>query len=181
MSNRSPADRPVIPWREIELACVSGMSFKEASEKFKDADGNPVIVETIRKRASRNKWPTPTAIGHRARELAKQKANNTEHSHFGNQETAIERAAEAIVDRGKKYQDEVFERASKAVKASTVRPPKTWKDYEIADKVARRSIGLDNTESVNQVLLQINEAAGDDEVESVVPAEIVDSEVIEAV
>lgn len=136
-----------IPWREIELACVAGMDYAEAAVKF------DVKVGTIRKRAIRHNWPTPARIGARAKELALK---------GGGGEGVIEAAARTLVERGEKHREHVFTQSHEAIKKSKVKPPRNWKDYEIADKVARRAAGLDTAENVQQVLLQINEATDEE-------------------
>lgn len=37
-------------------------------------------------------------------------------------------------------------------------PPQSWKDFDLADRAARRAAGLENAEVVQQTLIQINEA-----------------------
>lgn len=39
-----------------------------------------------------------------------------------------------------------------------MRPPKSWKEFDLADRAARRSAGLENAEVVQQTLIHINEA-----------------------
>ena len=143
----------VIEWREIELACVSGLTFKEAEARFNVKEG------TIRKRALRHNWPTPAAIGRRAKQLATRP--NT------SQDATINAIAVTLSERGKKHAELVFEKGSKAIAKSKITPPRNWKDFEIADKVTRRAAGLDTAENVQQTLIQINEDAESD----VIPVE----------
>lgn len=136
-----------INWREIELACVAGMSYKEAEEKFGIKEG------TVRKRALRYNWPTPARIATRTKELALK---------GGGGEGIIETVAATLMARGEKHREHVFTKASESVKKSKVKPPRNWKDFEIADKVARRAAGLDVGENIQQTLIQINESAEPD-------------------
>jgi hypothetical protein len=40
-----------------------------------------------------------------------------------------------------------------------IKPPATWREAEVADKMARRAAGLDNSENVQQALLiNLNES-----------------------
>lgn len=152
-----------IPWEEIKKACCEGMTFAEAGRKFNVKDA------TIRKRALRKQWPTPHEVGKKAKAIAAQ-ADATG-------KTALELAAVAVAatlaERGEKHREEVFEKASGALKKAKLKPPRNWKDADIADKMARRAAGLDNLESVSQTLIQINECAADEEVTPVVEAEVV--------
>jgi len=133
---------PVELWREIELACVAGMSFADAAKEF------GIKSNTIRIRATRLKWPTPAAIARRAKQLTTRPTPS-----------ALDKVAENWTEKAELHRGAAFDKASKAVSASRIAPPKTWHDFDIADKAARRAAGLDNTEVVQQTLVNINEMA----------------------
>lgn len=145
----SPVYKPLELWREIELACVGGMSFVEAEKQF------GVKSNTIRVRATRNKWPTPAAIARRAKQLTIRPAT-----------TALDKAAETWNEKAELHRGAAFDKASKAIAASKIAPPKTWHDFDLADKAARRAAGLDNTEVVQQTLVNINEMAEGEVIEA---------------
>jgi hypothetical protein len=50
-------------WNSIKLAVCGGMTSSEASKRWN------VSAAAIRKRASREQWPTPTALENKMREL----------------------------------------------------------------------------------------------------------------
>ena len=60
-------DTKDIDWNSIRLAVCGGMSSSEASKAY------GVSAVTIRKRASREKWPTPTVLDNKIAELQAQK------------------------------------------------------------------------------------------------------------
>ncbi len=138
---------PLALWREIELACVAGMPFPEAEKRF------GVKANTIRIYAQRHGWPTPNAVIRRTKELTKlgDPAAN-----------ALEKVAASWKEKGEAHRSEVFARTRKAITESDIGPPTNWKDFEIVDKVARRSAGLENNEVVQQTLVNINEAPDSD-------------------
>lgn len=143
MSIRGGTRLPVPPelWRQIELACVAGMSYREAAEQF------DVKVNTIRAKSVRNNWPTPQNIGKRAKTLAARPPSTQ----------ALDKVAENWQEKAEKHRVTVFEKTSKAIAGANLRPPKNWRDFDIVDKAARRSAGLDNTEITQQTLVNINE------------------------
>jgi hypothetical protein len=48
--------------------------------------------------------------------------------------------------------------ASGAVKKAKMHPPKSWKEFDLADRAARRVANLENAEVVQQTLIHINDA-----------------------
>ncbi len=77
--------------------------------------------------------------------------------------------AKSLLARGQAHAEKVFSKASIACERSKIQAPKNWKDFEIADRVARRASGLnDDTQTgVNISLVHINEAS-DEEIEPVI-------------
>src|SRR5438552_14059056 len=134
--------RVAIPWDVIERTCIAGMSFMSAAEDF------AVKEDTIRKRARRYNWPVPKAIG-----KAVQKAVQNEQ--------VAERTAQDWLDKSSAHRAIVFDKAHGAITEATMRPPQSWKDFDLADRAARRASGLENAEVVQQTLIQINEAIDD--------------------
>ncbi len=132
---------PLELWRQIELACVAGMSYLEASKQF------GVKANTVRAKAVRNNWPTPTNVAKRAKELAAKPSVSK----------ALDKVAENWQEKAENHRITVFEKTSKAIAESHLRPPKNWRDFDIVDKAARRASGLDNTEVLQQTLVNINE------------------------
>jgi hypothetical protein len=132
--------RVAIPWDVIERTCIAGMTFMDAAKEF------GVKEDTIRKRARRYNWAVSRAIG-----KAVQKAvQNAE---------VVDRAAQDWLAKGNVHRTVVFDKASGAIAKAQMRPPKSWKEFDLADRAARRSAGLENAEVVQQsLLIHINEA-----------------------
>lgn len=123
-------------WPAIEQAVAAGMSFAEAEQKFS------VPRNTISKRATRYKWVMPKHVDAVVR-----------HRH----EVAIQKAAENWLERGEQYREEVFDIAAKSVKKFKPKAPKSFRELEAADKIARRAAGLDTGEVHVQTLINLNE------------------------
>lgn len=56
------------------------------------------------------------------------------------------------------HRELAFDLAHASVKKFKAKRPATFRDLEIADKMARRAAGLDNAEVIQQTLVHINEA-----------------------
>jgi hypothetical protein len=49
----------------------------------------------------------------------------------------------------------VYAKATNAIEKAVLQPPKTWRDVDIADKVARRTIGLDTEAGSNNAVINL--------------------------
>lgn len=108
--------------------------------------------------ARRGKWPTKART---KKVLAKVGAEV-------NEQTA-QTIAKTLLAQGQAHAEKVFAKASLACDRSNVAAPKNWKDFEIADRVARRAAGLNDDQTVvNTTLVHINETS-DEEIVPVLP------------
>jgi hypothetical protein len=131
-------DRAAIAWDIVERTCIAGMTFMDAAQEF------GIKEDTIRKRARRYKWPVARAIG-KAVQRAVQNAE------------VAERTAQDWLAKGNAHRTVVFEKASGAIAKANMTPPKSWKEFDLADRAARRSAGLENADVIQQTLIQLNE------------------------
>ena len=134
--------RVAIPWDIIERTCIAGMTFMSAAEEF------GVKEDTIRKRARRYGWAVQRAIG-KAVQRAVQNAE------------VVDRTAQDWFAKGEVHRRVVFDKASNAIARANMRPPHSWREFDVADRAARRAAGLENADVVQQTLIQINEAVDD--------------------
>jgi len=143
--NTEQRSRVSIPWEIIERTCIAGMTFMDAAKQF------GVKEDTIRKRARRYNWPVSKAIG-----KAVQKAvQNAE---------VVERAAQDWLAKGNAHRAAVFDKASGAIAKANMTPPQSWKEFDVADRAARRAAGLENAEVVQQTLIHINDEDFDSQI-----------------
>lgn len=93
-------------------------------------------------------------------------------------ERAAERKADEWVAKGEEHRRVVFDVAHDSLKLMHPKAPRNFREAEAADKMARRAAGLDVSDTVNQTLININEAMAADEeprpVEATVEAEVVE-------
>jgi hypothetical protein len=150
-----------VPWDLIEKFCITGGSFAEAAAEFN------VKLDTIRKRAQRYSWPLPKVIAKAAaKSPARQKRVN---------QAIIARKAETWEEKGEAHRQVVFDKAHTALKKMKPTPPRNWREAEAADKMARRAAGLENIDSINQTLIQLNDAVNEHDV---VEANVVEAELV---
>jgi len=95
-------------------------------------------------RARRYRWPVPRAIG--------KAVQNAE---------VVDRTAQDWLNKGEAHRRIVFDKASGAITQAKMCPPRSWRDFDLADRTARRAAGLESAEIVQQTLIQINEAIDD--------------------
>lgn len=117
----------------MRIAFVQGLTTKEIAEQFKCPYG------TVNARCARENWSAmrPDNFLHKAVKTASEVAENVWSA------------------RGKAYRDMVYAKAQNALEKSAVAPPKTWKDLEVADRIARRTIGLDNEQAQNNTIVNL--------------------------
>jgi hypothetical protein len=138
LCNIGAGSKVSIPWGIIERTCIAGMTFMDAAREF------GVKEDTIRKRARRYNWPVSKAIG----KAVQRAVQNTE---------VTERAAQDWLTKGEAHRAVVFDKASGAIEKAEMQPPKSWKEFDLADRAARRAAGLENAEVVQQTLININD------------------------
>jgi hypothetical protein len=150
----------VIPWAAIEQCCIAGMTNTEAAAKF------GVKADTVQRRALRHKWTTPLAVAKRSAQLARETS------------ATVETVAQDWLEKGEAHRIKAFDIASESVAKFKPKAPKSFRELESADRIARRAAGLDVADTVVATLLQINERVDnfDNEPEEISP--VIEAEVI---
>lgn len=136
-----------VDWETVKLACVAGMTYFEASKHF------GIKKNTINAYSLRHAWPTPPRI-HAARL-----------KRLDSQGIAVTNALlDTWANRGEIHRNTIYSMASKAITGAKMQTVKSWKDAEIADKMARRAAGLDcgDTPNANQTIVNIDFLGVDD-------------------
>ena len=115
-------------WQAIRLLVCAGTTYREAAEQFQ------ITEAVIRKRASREKWPTPRAVREKAKELMaikRSKGQDDQHqpivpmSQRVTNELVTAKMAENWLEKGESHRVLAFEMANsslqKAAKGTSVR------------------------------------------------------------
>jgi len=131
-----------IPWGEIEVDLQAGMSMREAEKKYN------VKYDTIKKHVKRHKIVVPSQQLQRTVQQQLNKAVGI----------AVEKAIDKWVQRGETHREVAFEKAHESIKLFKPKAPKSFRELEAADKVARRAAGLEVADTVQATLINVNEA-----------------------
>jgi hypothetical protein len=68
--------------------------------------------------------------------------------------------------RGEAHRLLVFDKASGAIEKAKMRPPKSWKEFDLADRAARLAAGLENADVIQQTLIHVNELDAEQPIEA---------------
>jgi hypothetical protein len=117
-----------------------------------NTDGAKVAWSDV-KNACEVEGLTITEVKKRAKELQKR-------------ETELTTTAGQWLKRGEAHRLLVFDKATGAIEKARMRPPKSWKEFDLADRAARRAAGLENADVVQQTLIHINEIDAEQPIEA---------------
>jgi glutamate synthase domain-containing protein 2 len=98
-------------------------------------------------------------------------------THANSMHTTMVQAAKSqgysLAEAGQAYATRTFAKFSKLVDDSNLPAPKTFRDVEVADKIARRSAGLENIETQVNTVIGIGDMSSEPDCGPVIGAEIV--------
>jgi hypothetical protein len=158
-----------VPWDKIKEACESGMSLSSASKVF------DIKIATLKARSLRHQWSTPkrreallnekikaheeqdNRVAGPQKQLAIANAIREEQLN-GSEPSRKRAAASAPVDfdeATKDYRNKGVQKMAKILDATVIAPPRTWKDYDIADKMMRRLLGIDDNEGKSNTIVSL--------------------------
>ena len=143
---RKPQQISEATWLATEKAVVAGMGYSEAARVFGIRSPHAIIM-----RSRRDKWPVPSRVEERARQLRdwlQRRSEAAEQRRDGN-EITTETLAQSWAEKGEAHRTLVFNLAHSELKASYKRglPIEDWSAAEKADRMARRAAGLDSEKS----------------------------------
>jgi hypothetical protein len=143
---RKPQQISEATWLAIEKAVVAGMGYSEAARVFGIRCPHAIIM-----RSRRDKWPVPSRVEERARQLQdslQRRSEAAEQRRDGN-EITTETLAQSWAERGEQHRAVAFQLAHDSLKAAakTGLPIESWRDADLADKTARRNAGLDDSKA----------------------------------
>ena len=142
---RKPQQISEATWLATEKAVVAGMGYSEAARVFGIRSPHAIIM-----RSRRDKWPVPSRVEERARQLRdwlQRRSEAAEQRRDGN-EITTETLAQSWAERGEQHRALTFQLAHSELKAASKRgvPIEDWSAAEKADRMARRAAGLDSEE-----------------------------------
>lgn len=158
LSDRRKSDprKLPIPWEEVEALYCAGHSGADIAEEYADTG---LTVGNLRRRASSECWPTPHNLRKRANELIKQ-AEKGELSSRAND--PVEALAQRVATQQLDHQNQVLDITGQALtdlKESGRKIIRSAHDFELIDRVARRTMDLDKEDETKNLAININSFA----------------------
>ena len=135
-------------WLAIEKAVCAGMGYSQAARTFGIRSPHAIIM-----RSRRDKWPVPSRVEERARQLQdslQRRSMAAEQRRDGN-EITTETLAQSWAEKGEAHRAIAFDLAHTALREAARKglPIESWRDADLADKSARRNAGLDDSDAHN--------------------------------
>ena len=132
-------------WLAIEKAVCAGMGYSQAARTFGIRSPHAIIM-----RSRRDKWPVPSRVEERARQLqdSLQRRSMAAEQRRDVNEMTTETLAQSWAEKGEAHRALAFQLAHDSLKAAAKKglPIESWRDASLADVVARRNAGLDSEE-----------------------------------
>ena len=151
-------------WLAIKTCYLAGMSTNDIAEKF---GVNRDTVTTKTWKAGWNKL---------------RKLPDSQPVDKGLVEKVADMLEEDWKSKGSAHRRLVFDKANSALREANIPAPRTWKDAQIADSMARKAAGLEDSENTKGTIVNVGwlqQTAGGAVTMIDIDSEIIDAEVVE--
>lgn len=151
-----------VPWDEIRKVVEKGTSLVDVSKMFN------ISYHAIRMRSARGKWNTPNRIKAKLEQAARSQGDRAsvvaDNERLADSIEAATRAGNsAMTSTGvldfdkatKDYRTKGVLKMARLLDQTLIAPPRNWKDYDIADKMMRRLLGIDESEGKSNTVVQL--------------------------
>ena len=146
-----------IPWDEVEALYCAGHSADDIAAEYTNLEeGITLTSGSIRKRSHDKQWATPYNLRKRANELIKQ-ANKAELGDV--EDDPVKALAQRVATQQLQHQSSVLDITQKQIndaKGSERNLIRSAHDFELMDRVARRTLGLDIPDETANLAININ-------------------------
>lgn len=164
-----------VPWEKIREACEKGVTQVEIAKLY------GIKPDAIRIRSQREKWNTPKRLGIKLDKVTGQHNNRVARNQSliaqMNESEPVENPAASSSDLealSKEYRNKAADKLYKILTQTIIAPPRTWKDFDIADKMMRRTLGMDDGEGKSSTVVQLQVV--NERLRTSLPDEIVEGE-----
>lgn len=151
-------------WLAVKTCYLAGMSTNDIADKFK------INRETVSTKAWKAGW-------NKIRKLPE---------NIPTDKSLVEKVADMMEmdwkSKGSAHRRLVFDKANSALREANIPAPRTWKDAQIADSMARKAAGLEDSENTKGTIVNVGwlqQTAGGAVTKIDIESEIVDAEVVE--
>tara|TARA_R100000655_G_scaffold83238_3_gene122825 strand:- start:1456 stop:2052 length:597 start_codon:yes stop_codon:yes gene_type:complete len=144
MAKRGRPPKTDVPWEDIKNAYMLGEPCGVICERYPGLKPG-----TLRSRASREGWTTPRNIKQKLAErvnavkVAELTGDLTPTQAKG-QINQLDAVVETLAERQAEHRETISRITEKKFKKHKLPPIKTWRDADIADKMARRALEMDS-------------------------------------
>jgi hypothetical protein len=147
-----------VPWDKIRESVENGLPLAEVSRTFEIAGC------TIRQRSFRENWKTPKRMGDKLKRAERAHRDKVAGLRgpsadlIANEPAKNSQVTSTAVDLdalAKDYRKGAADRLFKVLSGTIIAPPRTWKDYDIADRMMRRTLGMDDNEGKSNTIVQL--------------------------
>lgn len=142
-----------VPWEEVEALYCAGHSAEDIAEEYAEFE---LTSGAIRKRSHDKQWATPYNLRKRASELIEQ-ANTADV--VAKEDDPIKALAQRVASQQLEHQSSVLDITQKQIddaKSSERNLIRSAHDFELMDRVARRTLGLDQVDETANLAININ-------------------------
>ena len=126
---------PKATWDAVKVAYLSGMSCKDIAENF------GILENTVQIKVCKEGW----------NKIIKESIKSVTP-----EPKALEKVADMLENdwksKGAAHRAHIYKIAHDALKKSSLPAPRTWKDAQIADNMARKAVGLDEEKGSTSVI-----------------------------
>ena len=147
-----------VPWDKIKEVAEKGTPLVDVAKLFN------ISKDAVRMRSARENWNTPKrvqnklnkAVGVQSRRVAE---NQSIEEQLTDAKTGqLSTASSTMVDfdqATKDYRSKGVLKMARLLDQTIIAPPRTWKDYDIADKMMRRLLGIDDNEGKSNTIVSL--------------------------
>ena len=170
-----------VPWDKIKEVAEKGTPLVDVAKLFN------ISKDSVRMRSQRENWNTPKrvqqklnkAIGMQGRRAAENASLTDQLYESAASQISADTATKCLdFDTATKdYRTKGVLKMAKLLDATVIAPPRTWKDYDIADKMMRRLLGIDDNEGKTNTIVQLQVV--NDRLKGSLQNEIIEGEIIE--
>ena len=151
-----------VQWDEIRKVVERGTSLVDVAKLFN------ISYHAVRMRSARGKWNTPNRIRTKLEQVAKEQGCRAsvvaDNERLAESIEAAARPGNSLLtstgaldfDRATKdYRSKGVLKMARLLDQTILAPPRNWKDYDIADKMMRRLLGIDESEGKSNTIVQL--------------------------
>ena len=169
-----------VPWDKIKEVAEKGTPLVDVAKLF------GISKDSVRMRSQRENWNTPKRVQNKLNKATRVQGNRVaENASLASQLYEAEggqistATSSKVVDfdhATKDYRSKGVLKMAKLLDSTIIAPPRTWKDYDIADKMMRRLLGIDDNEGKSNTIVSLQLV--NDRLRASTSLEIIEGEIV---